>query len=108
MATWDVYEVALELIRSLCPVVATLKRHDPDLARQLVRAATSVPLNLAEANRRAGRDRLHLFRTAAGSASESRSCLDTAAAWGYLEAAAAATPRALTDRLGAMLYRMTR
>ena len=54
--------------------------HDGDLARQIRRAALSVPANLAKGRRRTGRDRGYHWRIAAGSAEEV---------------------------LGAMLYRMT-
>ena len=106
--TWHVFECSLELIRSLRNVVAVLARHDPDLAAQVRRAASSVPANLGEGQRRAGRDRRYHFRVAAGSAEEVRAALRTADAWGYVESAALAEPLALLDRLGAMLYRMTR
>ena len=106
--TWHVLEVSLELIRCLRDVVATLARYDADLAAQIRRAASSVPANLSEGQRRAGRDRRYHYRVAAGSAEEVRAALRTAAAWGYVDADTVARPLALLDRLGAMLYRMTR
>ena len=106
--TWHVLEVSLELIRCLRGVVAVLGRHDADLASQVRRAASSVPANLSEGQRRAGRDRVYHWRVAAGSAEEVRAALRTADAWGYLDGDAVAQPLALLDRLGAMLYRMTR
>ncbi|HKA91603.1 MAG TPA: four helix bundle protein [Haliangiales bacterium] len=105
--TWHVFEVSLQLIRCLRGVVAELARHDGDLTAQIRRAASSVPANLGEGLRRAGRDRRYHFRVAAGSAEEVRAALRTAGAWGYVDDAALAEPRALLDRLGAMLYRMT-
>ena len=42
------YEVSLELIRNLRPIVPVVKRFDGDLADQMHRAATSICLNLAE------------------------------------------------------------
>jgi len=104
---FDAYEVSVELISALRDVVAVVARHDPDLARQLRRAATSVPLNVAEGNRRAGRDRLHLFRVADGSAREVVAGLEAAAAWGYLDAAAVSPAFALADRVAAMLWKLT-
>jgi four helix bundle protein len=106
--TWHVLEVSLELIRCLRDVVATLARYDADLAAQIRRAASSVPANLGEGQRRAGRDCRYHYRVAAGSAEEVRAALRTAAAWGYVDADTVARPLALLDRLGAMLYRMTR
>ena len=108
MATkFDAYEVSMELIRSLAAPVGVIARFDPDLARQLRRSATSVPLNIAEGNQRVGRDRLHLFRVADGSAREVVAGLEAAAAWGYLDAAAVSPAFALADRVAAMLWRLT-
>ena len=65
---FEAYEVALELAVALAPVLASLAHHDSSLACQMHRAAASVALCLAEAPAAAGRDRLHLYRVAAGSA----------------------------------------
>ena len=108
MTQWDVFEVALELVRCLREAVAVLARHDGELASQVRRAASSVPLNLAEGRRRVGKDRLHLWRVAAGSADEVRAALRVAGAWGYLGTEALAGPLGLTDRVLAMTYRLTR
>jgi four helix bundle protein len=77
------YEIALELVRALRPVVAELRRHSADLADQIERAASSVVLNLAEGYRRHGRDPRRFFRMAYGSAGEIRGALDLAEAWGW-------------------------
>jgi four helix bundle protein len=72
------YEKSLAVLRQLAPIVPAIRVHDPDLAKQIVRAANSVPLNLREGQRRSGKDRIHFYRIAAGSASEMRAGLDTA------------------------------
>jgi len=77
------YTVALDLIRGLRPVVAELRKHSPDAANQVERAASSVALNLAEGSRRSGRDPKRFFDMAHGSASEIRGALDVADAWGW-------------------------
>jgi four helix bundle protein len=105
MATFEAYEVALELVRAMRPVVETVARHDRDLAIQMRRATSSVPQNIAEGSQRAGKDRLHHYRVAAGSAAEVASTLRIAAAWGYIGEAPAAAK--LADRVGAMLWRLT-
>ena len=102
------YDLSVELIALLRPVVAKIAAHDPDLARQMRRAATSAPLNLAEGRRRVGRDRLHLWRVAAGSVSEVRAGLDVAVAWGAVDRADASPAVALCDRLGAITWSLTR
>src|SRR5262245_64858524 len=79
------HELSLEMIRSLRHVVTKIAQHDPRLATQLKDSASSTAANFAEGRRRAGKDRIHFFRIAAGSADESRSHLLGAEAWGYLE-----------------------
>ncbi len=104
---FDAFEVSLQMIRSLEGPLATLDRRDPSLALQLRRAAASVSLNLSEGRRRNGKDRVHLWRVAAGSASEVVASLRVAEAFGYLQAAACAHSLALCDRVLAMLWRLT-
>ena len=102
---FEAYEVTLELAAVLRPVLDQLARWDRDLADQTRRAASSVVLNLAEGARRTGRDRLHFYRIAAGSAAEVRAALAVARAWGNLEPVAGV--EALLDRVLAMLWRLT-
>jgi len=100
------YEVALDLIRALRPVVAQLRTYSPDAADQVERAATSIVLNLAEGDRRNGRDPRRFFDMAHGSAGEIRGALDVADAWGWqIESARA---RALLDRELGLLWGLTR
>ena len=65
-------QVSHEVVRMLRPVVAQLQVRDRDLASQIRRAATSAVLNLAEGEKRAGKDQTHHYRVAAGSAGEAR------------------------------------
>ena len=102
------YEFAVELVTLLKPLLAKVATHDADLARQLRRAATSAPLNLAEGQRRIGRDRLHLWRIAAGSIAEVRAALEVATALDYLDGAETGRAVALCDRLGAITWGLTR
>ena len=102
-----VFEISLDLVRSLEEPLVLLQRRDPDLARQLRRAAASVPLNVSEGNRRNGKDRVHLWRVASGSADEVVASLRVAEAFGYVEADATARSLALCDRVLAMLWRLT-
>jgi len=70
MARFEALEIALELARALRAVLDEIKQHDRDMANQLKRAGTSAPSCLSEGAQRNGQDRLHLYRVAAGSASE--------------------------------------
>ena len=101
-------DVALELVRSLRAPIERIQSHDRSLADQLRRAASSIPLNLAEGRRRNGKDRRHLWRVAAGSADETRSCLLVADAWGYVDAKDLSESLELADRVVAMCWRLTR
>ena len=80
-----IYETALEVIRLLKPVIAEIRRHDPDLADQLKRASNGVALCIAEGSYSRGRNRHSLYHRALGSAKESGSCLDVALACGYID-----------------------
>ena len=104
---FDAYSVAVEMIRALKPVTTRVQGRDPALATQLRKAAASVPLNISEGRRRVGKDRIHHWRIAAGSAAEVRACLDVADAWGYLEPTNVEAALELIDRILAMLWRLT-
>ena len=67
----------------------------------------SVALNISEANRREGKDRIARFRIAAGSAAETRTALMIARAWRYVDVARAERIDELLDRVLAMLWRLT-
>ena len=100
-------EVAIEMVRQLREPLVVISAHDGDLAAQLRRAAASVALNLAEARRRVGRDRLHQFRVAAGSADEVTACLRVAEAFGYVELSSVAAALGSADRVRAMTWSLT-
>ena len=72
MGNLIVGEVSFELIAALRPLVPRIKRQDRALADQLTRAASSIALNVAEADYSdPGNKRARLF-TAAGSANVPR------------------------------------
>ena len=104
---FEAYEVALEMNRCLSKLVPKIRTKNPSLAVQIEKAGPSVPLNLREGRRRIGKDRMHLWRTAAGSADEIHACLDVAEAWDYLTSDEIQQTLALTDRVLAMTWRMT-
>ena len=100
------YEVALDLVRALRPVVGQLRNFSSEAADQVERAASSIVLNLAEGDRRHGRDPRRFFAMAHGSAGEIRGALDLADAWGWQVESAQA--RALLDRELGLLWGLTR
>ena len=78
-----IYDVMIQVMVEMKPVVGNVQRHDPDLARQLKRAASSVALNIAEGSGSSGGTRTQRYRNALGSAREVGACFDIAHALGY-------------------------
>ena len=103
----DALDVSYDVIRSLRVPVSGLRTQDPKLGAQMRAAASSISLNLAERNRRAGKDRLHHWRIATGSADELRSALRVAVSWGDIEEQEIAPALHLLDRVLATLWRLT-
>jgi four helix bundle protein len=104
----QVAELSFELIEALRPLVPRIKRHDRSLSDQLVRAASSVALNIAEGDASDPGNQKARFFTAAGSASESLAALRVAVAWGYIAREEAEAAAALLRRIGAMLWKLTK
>ena len=75
-----IYEVILVVVRELRPFVSSLAHVDPDLARQMRRALTSVALNVAEGMGSRGKLRAARYHTALGSARETLSCIEVSGA----------------------------
>ena len=100
--------IALTLTRDLAvavhPLTLAIRAHDPDLADQVRRAATSVVLNTAEGV--GGRDRAARYRIATGECHELTAGLELAAALGHVPADATAPALRLADRVRALLYRL--
>jgi len=90
-----IYDDMLDTVRTMRGMLTAIERRDPDLARQLRRAASSVVLNLAEGSGSFGGVRTQRYRTALGSARETLACLRVAEAFGYVEA----MPPAVLDRM---------
>jgi four helix bundle protein len=105
MSTFVSYEVSVELVSQLRPLVEVVAKHDSNLADQIKRAATSVVLNLSEGARRARGNQQRAYEIAHGEARELLGALDCAAAWGYVVDAAAA--RRTLDRLLGLLWGLT-
>ena len=102
----DAYRLAIRLVRLVRKVLGDVQRFDSNLASQLRRAATSVPLNLAEGLRRRGRDRAHLLTVAQGSAAEVQAILDVSVAMEVINTDQVAELEQVIDRVCAMLQRL--
>src|SRR5690349_16835782 len=99
-------DVALEIVREMKKPLEVIAKRDRDLAKQIRRAVTSVPLNLGEGSGRYGADARYHYRVARGSCVETTAGLDTAVALGYVDEASLARLRELLDRERAMLWRL--
>jgi four helix bundle protein len=103
---FEVQEKAIQAasiaIRLAFRVPAPLK----SVADQVVRSAASVPANLAEGNGRSGRDRLHHFRIALGSAREVDTHLRLLVGAGAVVGSRADTALQLFDDVRAMTWRL--
>jgi four helix bundle protein len=107
MGNLIVGDVSLELVEALQPLVSRIKRQDRSLADQLVRAASSITLNIAEAEYSdPGNKRARLF-TAAGSASEVRAAVKLAVRWKCVTREHVLEVEQLLDRIIAMLWKLT-
>ena len=76
------------------------------IADQVIRAASSVPANIAEGAGRSGRDRLHHWRIAYGSAKEVDTHLRLLIGTGAVTAAAAQKAVRLFDDVRAITWRL--
>lgn len=103
-----VHRVAVETIAALRPLVGRIARHDRSLSKQLQAAASSIALNIGEAQYSDPGNRRARFHSAAGSAGETRTALEVAVAWGYITSLQAQGALALLDRVLAMLWRLSR
>ena len=90
-----IYDVIIEVVRELRPIIERIEKSDPDLGRQMRRAASSVALNAAEGAYSQGRNKGARYHAALGSIRETLTCVEVGVALGYV---APADPR-LVDRI---------
>ncbi len=100
------HTLAVEAAGAVLRLVAAVPASVRFLADQARRAACSAALNLAEGHGRAGRDRLHHWRIAYGSAKEAGSALEMLAAGGYVDLEAANRAAEQLDRVRALTWRL--
>jgi four helix bundle protein len=103
-----VAELSIELIEALRPLVPRIKARDKSLADQIQRAASSVALNIGEAEYSDPGNRRVRFHTAAGSAGETRAAVRLAVAWGIVSRADGAAAMRLLDEILRILWKLTR
>jgi four helix bundle protein len=81
-----IYGVVLGVVKDVRPVIEAIERKDPDLARQMRRAVSSVALNISEGMYSRGKNRGARYHTALGSMRETLACIEVGAALGYVGA----------------------
>ena len=73
-----IYQVILDAVEAMQPLVRRIELRDKDLGRQLRRASCSIVLNTAEGMYSRGANRQLRYHTALGSARETLACLEIA------------------------------
>ena len=105
----DVYRCAIEFLALCVRLMARMPRGHADLRDQLKRAATSIPLNIAEASgKTGGPDRARFHAIERGSALECAAILDVLVLLGAAPHADAERGKLLVSRIVAMLSKMCR
>ncbi len=101
---------AVNLAMEAASIALALARRVPaplrPVADQLIRSVSSVPANLAEGHGRTGRDRLHHWRIAYGSAKEADIHLRLLLGAGAVDPERAKTALTLLDRSRATTWRL--
>ena len=106
---WDVYRAALDFIIVVKDIVGELPRGNGYLIDQLQRAATSIPLNIAEgAGEHSPDEKASFYRIAKRSATECASILDICKQLELIDENQRLRGRELLIRIAAMLTKMSR
>ena len=99
-----VYDLTLQMLRKLKPVIDQVQRHDRPFADQMQRAGQSTFLNIAEGQSARGGNELARFQTALAECRETRAALELATAWGYVGGAACEAADNELDQIAAILW----
>lgn len=105
---FQVQELSFELIDELRPLIPRIRARDRALADQLMRAASSVALNISEGRTSDPGNQRSRYFTACGSADESRAALRVAVGWHHIQAVDAERANRMLDSIVAILWKLTR
>src|SRR5262245_39506289 len=101
-----IYELSLTIVESVCTLANRVQQHDRDLARQMRRACSSVPLNMQEGLYSRGGSRVARFHDSMGSAKETMAGLHVCVAARYLGKTEVEVDLQRIDQVVAGLYRL--
>lgn len=105
----DVYQVSLDLVSFVHAILAQLPRGRAAVGDQLLRAAMSIPANIAEGSGEfARKEKVRFYRISLRSATECASWLDVAERLRALRAEQRERGKALLHRIVAMLLALIR
>ena len=99
-----VYDEMIEMVRSVSRLARRVEQSDADLARQMRKASSSVPLNFCEGLYSRGRNREARLFNSMGSAKETVGCLDVSVAAEYLSQGEVSSELKRLDGIVAVLY----
>ncbi|MBI2393478.1 MAG: four helix bundle protein [Deltaproteobacteria bacterium] len=98
-----VYDVAIEVVRELGPIIEQIGRRNRNLAGQLDRASSAVPLAIAEGTYARGGNRHAAYDRAIAEMRESLACCDVAVAKRYVEPLARTTRAKIDQVIGTLV-----
>ena len=102
----NIYPVILSFVADVAELTPRIAHHDPDLARQLRRAASAVALNTSEAMYARGRSRTACFNIALREMRESYAALEVSVLLRYLPPLGASLEDRVQRIIGT-LYRLS-
>ena len=103
----EIYNVAIAMVRSVSGVARRVEARDPDLARQMRLACTSVPLNIAEGQYSKGGNQKLRYYSAMASARETMAAIEVSVAAEYITAEGTPPVLRKLDQIVATLWRLT-
>ena len=102
-----IYPVMIEMVKAVHGLSRKVQQHEPDLARQMRRSSSSVPLNAVEGWYAYGGNRVARFSTALQEAQETKMSLDVSVAAEYLTPDEVADDLERIDHIVATLWKMS-
>ena len=103
-----IYAVMLAMVKSVCALARKVRKYDPDLARQMTRASTSVLLNGVEGWHSHGGNKIARYTDSMASARETLGCLDISVGCGYLRESEVAEDLVRLDHIVAVMWKLAR